>query len=361
MTAMITRPTPELAARELVEELPVSNLPALVPALGSEASTFPPVSVFMAVRDEGRHLRASVSRIFAQDYPGDLEVILAVAPSRDDTWAVATALAEIEPRLRVVSNPAGTTPHGLNTAMASARYDHLVRADGHALLPPGYLRDVVALLETTNAANVGGRMQPLGEGPVSQAIALTMSSRVGIGGAAFHVGGPPGPQPTVYLGAFRRDAVVAVGGYDEYFLRAQDWELNHRLRKAGHTVWFDPSIGVGYRPRTRWRDFARQQFRTGGWRRRVIERHGSTASARYLAPPIAVLAVLLGLVAGLPAPLLWDWMVAGLMVPAAYLLAIVVLGLAEARRQPWRVRWRVPIALALMHMAWGSGFLLRSR
>src|SRR5207344_3283616 len=111
--------------------------------------------------------------------------------------------------------------------------------------------------------------------------------------------GDAGPQSTVYLGAFRREAVVGVGGYDEYFLRAQDWELNHRLRLAGHTVWFDPSIGVSYRPRARWRDFARQQYRTGGWRRRVIERHQGTASARYLAPPVAVLGVGLGLVAGL--------------------------------------------------------------
>lgn len=352
MTTMIERPAGDTQ--------PVLTLPP-VHAGPVTTPTYPPVSVFMAVRDEGKHLLASVSRIFDQEYPGDVEVVLAVAPSQDDTWSVATALAEIEPRLRVVSNPAGTTPHGLNAAIASARYDHLVRVDGHALLPPGYLRDVVALLESTAAANVGGRMQPLGEGPVSQAIALTMSSRVGIGGGAFHVGGHPGPQPTVYLGAFRRDAVVAVGGYDEYFLRAQDWELNHRLRLAGHTIWFDPSIGVGYRPRARWRDFARQQFRTGGWRRRVIERHQGTASARYLAPPAAVLCVVLGLLAGLHAPLLWDWLALGFLAPAGYLLAVVALGLLESRGLPWRVRCRVPIALALMHMAWGCGFLLRSR
>ena len=357
MTTMFTPvdvlPAP-LARQHAAVNLPP---PVVVPAI----EMFPPVSVFMAVRDEARELTDSVLRIFKQDYPGEFEVVVAVAPSQDDTWGVATALAELEPRLRVVSNPAGTTPHGLNTAIASARHDLLVRVDGHAFLPQNYLRDVVALLTSTDAANVGGRMVPQGAGPVSQAVAVTMSSRIGIGGGAFHVGGQAGPQATVYLGAFRRDALVAVGGYDEYFLRAQDWELNHRLRIAGHTVWFDPAIGVGYRPRTRWRDFARQQYRTGGWRRRVIERHRSTASSRYLAPPVAALAVILGLLAGLHAPLLGDWLAFGLLAPAGYFGAVAVLGLRQARRLPWRVRWRVPIAISVMHLAWGTGFLCRAR
>ncbi|SDR90855.1 Glycosyltransferase like family 2 [Nocardioides scoriae] len=321
-----------------------------------------PVSVFMAVRDEEADLAASVARVLDQDYPGELEVVLAVAPSKDDTWGEAQRIAAREPRVTVVRNPAGATPHGLNAAIAHAHHDVLVRVDGHAHLPPRYLQDVVELLGSTGAANVGGRMVPEGDGPVSQAVAVTMSSRLGIGGGAFHVGGEAGPQPTVYLGAFRRDALLEVGGYDETFLRAQDWELNHRLRLAGHTVWFDPSLAVTYRPRSSWRSFAHQQFRTGGWRRRVIETHRGTVDPRYLAPPLAVLAILLGLVAGVAAPLLGGWLALGLLVPAAYVGGVGLLGLAlgHVRRLPWSVRWRLPLSLAVMHLSWGTGFVLRS-
>lgn len=330
---------------------------------GTDVLTPPPVSVFMAVRDEQADLAASVARVLGQDYPGELEVVLAVAPSTDDTWGEAQRLAADEPRVRVVRNPAGATPHGLNAAIAHARHDVLVRVDGHAHLPPGYLVDVVALLESTDAANVGGRMVPEGDTPVSQAVAVTMSSRLGIGGGAFHVGGEAGPQPTVYLGAFRREALVGVGGYDEHFLRAQDWELNHRLRLAGHTVWFDPALAVTYRPRSSWRSFAQQQLRTGGWRRRVIETHRGTVDPRYLAPPVAVLAIVAGLLAGLLAPVVGAWLALGLLVPAAYVGGVVVLGLALARvrRLPRAVAWRMPLALAVMHLSWGSGFVLRSR
>jgi len=319
------------------------------------------VSVFMAVRDSAGSLAESVRRVLTQDYAGDLELVLAVGPSRDRTREIADDLAATESRLVVVDNPAGYTPHGLNTAIAAARHDLLVRVDGHALIPSDYVSRLVGHLTTTDAANVGGRMVAIGTGPVDGAVAVAYGSRFGLGGGAFHVGGTAGPAPTVYLGAFHRAAIEAVGGYDEYFLRAQDWELNHRLRESGRTIWFDPEIAVGYQPRATWRDLVKQQYRTGGWRRRVIARHPSTASLRYLAPPVLVLGVLIGLVAAALAALTSPWLLLGLLAPVDYLLVITALGLHEGRGKPWPVRVRVPVAMALTHLAWGTGFLLRAR
>ena len=53
------------------------------------AETWPGVSVVVPVLDEERHLAAAVGRILGQDYPGDLEVVLALGPSRDDTDRIA--------------------------------------------------------------------------------------------------------------------------------------------------------------------------------------------------------------------------------------------------------------------------------
>jgi len=332
------------------------------PAPGDLTMTeLPPVSVFMAVRDAAGSLAESVRRVFTQDYAGDLELVLAVGPSADRTREIADELAATEPRLVVVDNDAGYTPHGLNAAIAVARYDLLVRVDGHALIPTDYVSRLVVYLTTTDAANVGGRMVATGSGPVDGAVAVAYGSRFGLGGGAFHVGGAAGPAPTVYLGAFHRSALEAVGGYDEYFLRAQDWELNQRLREAGHTIWFDPEIAVGYQPRDSWRDLARQQYRTGGWRRRVIARHPGTASVRYLAPPVLVLGLLLGVVAAVLAPFTSCWLLLGVLAPVDYALAITAVGLYEGRGKPWPVRVRVPVAMAIMHVAWGTGFLLRAK
>ena len=66
-----------------------------------------------------------------------------------------------------------------------------------------------------------------------QAVARAMTSKLGVGNARFHTGGEGGPADTVYLGVFRRDVLDELGGYDEHFTRAQDWELNHRIRESG--------------------------------------------------------------------------------------------------------------------------------
>ncbi|MGH1562427.1 glycosyltransferase [Mumia sp. DW29H23] len=322
------------------------------------AEAMPPVSVFMTVRNEERDLAECVERILAQDYDGEIEVVVAVGPSEDRTREIADALAAEHPTVTVVDNPTGLTPHGLNAAIAAARHDWLVRADGHALFPPDYLTRVVSALASTGAANVGGRMRPEGLSAFGRAVARTMSSKFGIGGAAFHVGGDPGPQLTVYLGAFRRSALEKVGGYDEHFVRAQDWELNHRLRENGEVIWFLPDVAVTYRPRETWKAFATQQYRTGGWRRRVIKQHPETASLRYLAPPAVVVASGLGLAAGVVGLFTTPWLLLGLAVPAGYLAGVTVAALWEGRDLDPAARRRLPVTMVTMHGAWGLGFLL---
>lgn len=317
----------------------------------------PAVSVFMTVRNEEDHLTACVERLLAQDYPGELEIVVAVGPSDDATASIAAMLTERH-GVVVVENPTGLTPHGLNRAMKAASHDYLVRCDGHALLPTDYVSHVMTILLETGAANVGGRMIPEGTNPLGRAVAHAMSSRLGLGGAAFHTGGEAGPQLTVYLGSFRRDAVAAVGGYDEYFLRAQDWELNHRLRTAGHTVWFDPSVAVIYRPRGTWGELVRQQFRTGAWRRKVVRRYPETASLRYLAPPVAIIMMVLATLVGSVGSAFSAWFALAYTIPLMYLLVVVLAGLWDGRSLPWTVRLRLPGVLAAIHWSWGLGFLV---
>ncbi|WP_123813335.1 glycosyltransferase family 2 protein [Myceligenerans xiligouense] len=317
----------------------------------------PGVSVFLTVRNEERDLAESVGRILEQDYAGPLEVVLAVGPSNDRTAEIAEKLAAVEPRLTVVDNPAGWTPAGLNAAIRAARHDLLVRVDGHSHVEAGYVSRVVRVLISSGAANVGGIMVPEGRTAFEKAVAVAMSSPLGIGSAPFHTGGRAGPADSVYLGAFRRDALEAVGLYDEEYLRAQDWELNYRLRQAGHTVWFDPALRVGYRPRGSWRQLATQFFRSGRWRNHVMRQYPDTASLRYLAPPAAVCGIVAGIAAGVVGAFTTPWLLWGLVVPGGYVLGVVAGSLREGRDLPLRARLLLPGVLMTMHLSWGAGFL----
>ncbi len=316
-----------------------------------------PVSVVMAVLNEGRHLRSALEHVLSQDYPGELEVVVAVGPCRDGTREIARSIAAADPRVHVVDNPSpvGATPAGLNAALAASHHDVVVRVDGHSMLPPDYVRVGVATLEGTGAANVGGLMAAEGRTPFEQAVAVAMTSKLGVGSAPFHTGGGPGPVDTVYLGVFRRSALLAAGGYDEGMARAQDWELNHRIRQAGGVVWFQPQMRVSYRPRGTIAALARQYFQYGRWRREVARRHPGTLTPRYLAPPVTLVAVVAGSVAGL-AGVRSAW-----ALPAGY--AITVLGGSSVLGHdlPPPVRLRLPVTIAVMHAAWALGFLTSSR
>jgi glycosyltransferase involved in cell wall biosynthesis len=316
----------------------------------------------MPVLNEERHLATAVRRVLDQRYPGELEVILAIGPSEDRTREIADELAATDPRIRVVDNPAAKTPHALNLGVAASCYDIVVRVDGHGELTDGYIERAVQLLAETGAANVGGVMDAQGETAFEQAVASAYTTKLGLGGSTFHLASSPaGEVETVFLGVFRKEALQAVGGFDETMHRAQDWELNHRLLGSGRKVWFSPELRVTYRPRSTLRALARQMYETGKWRREVMARYPETATPRYLAPPLAVLGVAGGSVAGLVGlvtgvrPLL-----AGFLAPAGYLM-MVVAGVLTAGRLPIAARIRLPAVLVTTHMAWGTGFLVGFR
>lgn len=310
------------------------------------ASGWPAVSVIMPVLNEERHLRAAVAGILAQEYGGTLEVVLAVGPCTDRTDEVAAALTAADHRVRVVPNPSGRTPDALNAAIAASSYDIVVRVDGHAELSPGYIATAVRVLDEVGADNVGGIMDAQGTTAFERAVACAMKSRIGVGNAAFHVGGEPGPAPTVYLGVFRRSALDRVGGYDPHFARAQDWEMNHRIITTGGLVWFTPDLQVTYRPRPDVKSLAKQYFHYGRWRRVVARSHEGTMSARYLAPPLMVVGVGLGVVAGLMWRPAW-------LVPLGYAAGVLVGGAVISRGEAGATRARVPAVLATMHWSWG--------
>lgn len=323
---------------------------------------WPGVSVVMPVLDEERHLRTAVAHILEQDYPGEIEVVMALGPSTDRTDEVAGELAAADPRVRFVHNPTGATGAGLNLAVAAARHGIVVRVDGHAMLPRDYVRVAVETLERTGADNVGGVMAAEGVTDFQRAVACAMTSPLGVGQARFHLGGEEGSVETVYLGVFRREALERVGGYDEAFLRAQDWELNHRIRSTGGTVWFTPDLRVSYRPRSTLRALARQYRNYGRWRRVVMAQHRGTASLRYLAPPMAVAAVTVGAVAGVVGSVGGPgWLSAGLVLPAGYAVAVLAGSLVVGRGLPPRSRLWLPLVLATMHGSWGVGFLASPR
>ena len=315
----------------------------------SELSASPDLSVILPVLNEANHLAAAVKAILAQDYQGRFEVILAVGPSKDQTLEIANQLAKFDFRVVVVLNPTGRTAAGLNIALAKSNSLIIVRVDGHAEIPSNYLSIAVELLRETGAVNVGGLMGAVGKTRFEKSVARAMRSPLGVGAAKFHTGGGSGEVDTVYLGCFLREALIEIGGFDERFTRAQDWELNFRLRKRGGKIYFDPRLEVTYRPRPNLAALAKQYFEYGRWRRVVSRKHSGTINYRYLAPPLALTGTVLSLIAGAT-------LSKSLFIPAIiYVGFTVIAGLALGKGLLEKMI--MPAVLFTMQMAWGAGFI----
>ncbi len=309
----------------------------------------PGVSVILPILNEERFLADAINAILAQKYLGPLEIILALGPSKDKTNEIAADIARSSSQVVFLQNPSGRTAAALNAAIAKARYDIICRIDGHAEISPTYIDHAVDVLQKTGAVNVGGVMAAVGQNAFERAVATAMRSPLGVGAARFHTGGDAGPADTVYLGVFKKDKLEAVGGFDERFTRAQDWELNFRLRAAGGIIWFDPELVVTYRPRPNLRALAKQYFEYGRWRRAVSRSHKGTISFRYLAPPVTVSISVLSIILGASLnPVCY-------LPFGLYILGNLVGSLVIGKNVQEKIT--LPAVLATMHFAWGWGFL----
>ena len=303
----------------------------------------PTVSIVLPAARAARTIGKALDAVQTQDYPNVVDVIVAAA---DEETANAARRSGVE----ILDNPKGSTPAALNLAIAAGQGQVVVRVDAHSTIPANYVSTAVDTLVRTGADNVGGMQVPVGETFWGRAIAAAMSSPVGSGDARYRIGGEAGPVETVYLGCFWREKIEALGGFDERFERHQDYELNERIRESGGTVWFDPDLKVDYRPRSSLRALARQYYDYGAWKRIFSRSHPGSLLPRQMAPPVLTIGLLLAMALSV----IWPEL---LVLPAIYVLALAAAAFSTLPRSGIAFVG-VPVALATMHLAWGSGFLL---
>ena len=306
------------------------------------SENLPTVSVIVPAREAQATVGKTIDSILGQSYPRIVEIIVAAADR--PTAETASGHGAV-----VIHNPSGSTPAGLNLAIAAASGDVVVRCDAHAELPPEYVQRAVELLLTTGAEAVGGMQVPVGFGYMERSIATAMSDPVGAGDARYRIGGEPGPVETVYLGVYRRDTLIDLGGFDEAFARSQDYELNHRIIDGGGVVWFDPRLRVAYTPRGSLKDLALQYYRYGAAKRQLSGVHPGSLRWRQLAAPTLILILIAAVVASIWVP----W--AALALPS-YLALLLMASLRHGSLAPG-----VTASLAVIHLSWGTGFLLADR
>lgn len=317
------------------------------------------VSVIVPCYNEQDAIEDLLTSLYRQTYPlQEMEVIIADGMSTDRTRDIILQFKRDHPdmELRIVDNPQQTIPSGLNRALEEAHGRIIVRLDAHSSPSSGYVARSIQALEAGKGENIGGvlNIEPGGGTWIARSIAWAAGHPLGVGDARYRTGSDAREVDTVAYGTYRADLVADIGGYDETLLANEDYEFNVRLRRSGGKVWLDPEIRATYVARSTLKDLARQYWRYGYWKLRMLTRYPRTFRWRQLSGAFVLTWIVLGILS------VWfvipRWLIG--VEAIVYISALIFAGMqASLEKRDWKMGFGVPLAIATMHFSWGSGFL----
>ena len=332
--------------------------PRLDPQSDRVDATLPFVSIVMPCLNEERFIENCLASILATDYPADrFEVLVVDGMSDDRTRDLVGSIASREPRVRLVDNPARTTPLALNIGIDQAKGDVVMRMDAHAEYPVHYIRRLVEWQLQTGADNVGGTWEtkPGADTPIARAIALALAHPLGVGNAWYRLGvAEPKFVDTVPFGCYRRDVFERIGRFDPELSRNQDDEFNLRLIRRGGRILLVPDVSSRYHARDSYGKLARMYYQYGYFKPLVARKLGAVLTLRQLVPSGALLlgAVLLAAAA-------WS-VVAGMTAGAAfglYLASVTWVAVGQGWAGGWRTVLALVMAFPVIHGSYAIGFI----
>lgn len=213
--------------------------------------TAPPrVSVVVCSYNGGRTLAQCLRSLEALAYP-DLEIILVDDGSTDATPQIAAEF----PRVRHLRQPNQGLSVARNVGLHAATGDVIVYTDSDCFADPDWLALLVHQLQTSGAAAVGGPNLTPEDGWLAGCVACAPGQPIHVLESDEDAEHIPGCNM-----AFRRDALLAIGGFDPLFRKAgDDVDLCWRLREAGYQITFAPGAFVWHHRRQGPRAYLRQQ------------------------------------------------------------------------------------------------------
>jgi len=221
--------------------------------MDSNAIKKPRVSVIIPTRNSQRKLHDCLKSVFMQSFT-DFEVIVVDNYSKDDTIKIASSFP-----VKIVFENKGTRGAACNIGIFSSSGDIVAFTDADCLVPNDWLEKIVDHFGNSDVYVVGGpdltpkksKMWEKAFGAFCRHI-TTLCYRWG-----------PVEQIIGCNSAYRKEAVIKVGGFREDLITAEETELHRRIKKSRGKLVYDPGLTVNHFRRTNLVTFFRQQFRYG--------------------------------------------------------------------------------------------------
>lgn len=320
----------------------------------------PKVSIVIPCYNEQFTIRPLLEALREQTFPrSKMEVIISDGMSTDNTRAEIAAFQKKfhDLNVRVVENTRRSIPSAVNRAIEESRGEIIVRLDAHSKPYPDYVKNCVKALEAKRGDNVGGvwEIRAGAKTWIAESIAVAAAHPLGVGDALYRHAQQAAEVDTVPFGSFKRTLIKKVGLFDETLLTNEDYEFNARVRKAGGRIWLDPSIRSIYFARSTLLELARQYWRYGFWKWRMLRRYPHTLRWRQALPPLFVLSLLGLLLLSILFPIAKYFLLVEILL---YFFVCLLAGIqARVRLKKSFLSLGLPLAIPVMHLSWGSGLL----
>jgi len=318
----------------------------------------PFVSIIIPCRNEEKFIEKCLESILNQDYPKErMEILIIDGMSDDKTREIIEAIRNrySNINIRLIDNPKKFVPFALNIGVKESRGEIIVRCDAHSEYSKNYVSRLVYWLEKDkNIGSVGGIWinKPRYNNPKSKAIAFTLAHQFCVGPNKYRIGTQrPEEVDTVPFGAWRREIFDEIGLFNEKFLRAEDLELNMRIKKAGYKIILDPEIKIYYYPRENFSKLFKMMFQYGYWKNYVNKELKIISSFRQLVPPLFVLYLVLAIIFSFTG--LWVWAPAGI-----YLILTLFFSLSiSLKNKDFKILPFSFWTFIVCHIGYGLGYL----
>jgi hypothetical protein len=318
----------------------------------------PAISVVIPAREEARHLEGAVSAVLAAvaRLGQPAELLIVEGQSRDGTRQIAEHLAHRHPAIRVLDNPARTTPAAFNLGIRQARAPVIAIIGGHSEVTEEFLAAGLRRLTVGDADIVGGpiRTEPAAPGMEAWLAAQVVSHPFGVGNSRFRVSRRESYVDAVPFALFRRQVFERVGLFNEVLVRNQDTEFFGRVRRAGLRVLLDPQLGTVYRARGTVAGLLRQGYANAYWNILVWRLNPDAFQWRHAIPGIFATGVVVLALSGFLVPGAWRVLAA---VVAGHLGAGIVASGTITRRTGRALAFLLPPLFLLYHLGYGTGSL----
>ena len=216
------------------------------------------VSVVLNLLNEKRHIRDLLDSLVIQE--GPVEIVVVDAGSRDGTVEIIKGYMQKHPQIRFFHHP-GTRGESTNFGISQAKGDAVATIGGDCIANPFWVKELRESLAGFDI--VAGKTINIGYH------AFEDLERVELHHRGFDVSYPSASM------AWRKEVLKAVHGFDEWFITAEDIDLNFRAVSQGFTLGYNPEAIVYHRTKGSFRGFFKQAFWNGWGRKQLTMKHGN--------------------------------------------------------------------------------------